>query len=320
MKDKYPNNNIINSQIIKKKAKNLGFDFCGIAPASKLTKEKYLFEKWLSMKCQGKMSYLEKNSELRFNPSLLLNNAKSVISLALNYYPKKKQNPKTRYKLSKYAYGKDYHLIIKEKLSALLKYIREKTGNADGRAFVDSAPVMEKLWAKKAGLGWIGKNCCFIIPQHGSYFFLCELIVDIELQYDNPFEKNYCGNCTLCIDNCPTQAISEEGFVNAKKCISYLTIEMKDPVDKISNPPELKNWIFGCDICQDICPWNRFAKPENKNLFQLNETILDYNDNKWENFTMEQYLAVKKSGSPISRIKYEKLKNNIEYVKNSKSV
>ncbi len=320
MQTQTSNQKIINSKKIKKAAIASGFDFCGIARAKKLENEKLYYEKWLSMGCQGKMNYLEKNLTLRFDPSLFFENAKSVISLAINYLPAKNQNPDCRYKISKYAYGKDYHPILKNKLADLLQSIRNEIGKINGRGFVDSAPVMEKTWAQKAGLGWTGKNGCFIIPRFGSYFFLCELIVDIELKYDEVFEKNYCGNCTKCIDVCPTGAINKEGFVDAKKCISYLTIEMKDHIDKKSNLPKYENWIFGCDMCQDICPWNRFAKAENNNVFMLNETVLGFDDQDWENLDKENYLIyIKKSGSPISRIKYDKLKSNIEFVRQLKS-
>ncbi len=312
MRTQKSSNNKINTNIIKKTAKKLGFDFCGIAPATKLTTEKHRYEKWLSMKCHGKMGYLNKNLSLRFNPSLLLDNARSVISLAVNYYPAKKQNPETKYRISKYAYGKDYHLVLKEKLLHLLDHIYEQSGNVNGRAFVDSAPVMEKSWAQKAGLGWIGKNGCLIIPQYGSFVFLCELIIDIELEYDKPFQKNRCGNCTLCIEICPSGAISKEGFVNAQKCISYLNIEMKDHIDENAGH-NLFNWVFGCDICQDICPWNRFARPENKNLFGINKKILDLTNKQWENLSKEKYISyIKNTNSVMTRIKYEKLKNNIQ--------
>ncbi len=310
------NKGIISSQTIKDIARNIGFDFCGIAPAGKLLKDRQYFSKWLSMGCQGKMSYLEKNLDLRFDTSELVEGAKSVISLAINYYPQKAQNSQSRYKISKYAYGKDYHLVLKNKLSLLFEQIKKENGSITGRGFVDSAPVMEKRWAQKAGLGWEGKNGCLIIPKHGSFFFLCELIVDVEFDYDIPLEKNYCGNCTKCIDSCPTQAINKEGFVNAKKCISYLTIELKDNISDNPNNPKFDNWIFGCDICQDVCPWNRFARPANKNTFLLNEAVLDFDGSHWENLTKEQYSSfIKKTNSPISRIKYDKLKSNIEFVR-----
>ncbi len=308
-----------NSQLIKKIARELGFDFCGIAPISKLTNEQQDYKKWLAKGYHGKMSYLEKNLSLRFNPALFFDNAKSVISLAINYLPSTKQSNDNYYNISKYAYGKDYHQIIKKKLSDLLNKIHEKTDNVNGRGFVDSAPVAERNWAQKAGLGWIGKNGCFIIPQYGSYYFLCELIIDKELDYDEPFTKNYCGNCTKCIDNCPTKAIKKNGFINANQCISYLTIELKDHIDKASNIPKFKNWIFGCDICQDICPWNRFAKAENNNFFSINEVLLNFTDKQWEELTKEQYISqIKKTDSPITRIKYEKLQSNIEHVKQFK--
>ena len=313
------NQKIINSQKIKKAAKEIGFDFCGIAPAEELENEKYFYKKWLSLGYHGKMSYLEKNFELRFNPSLFFENAKSVISLAVNYFPQEKQNPYSYYKISKYAYGRDYHLLLKKKISQLHEYLKEELGHINGRGFVDSAPVLEKTWAQKAGLGWTGKNGCFIIPKHGSYYFLGELIVDMELAYDEPFMKNHCGNCTKCLDNCPTGAIEENNCINAQKCISYLTIELKDDLAINTNSPKFKNWIFGCDICQDICPWNKFAKPAKKNFFKPNETILNYNDNQWENLSKEQYSSyIKKASSPIARIKYDKLKSNIKFVKQFK--
>ncbi len=308
--------NKINSQIIKKLAREVGFDLCGISPAYELLKEQKDYKKWLSFGCHGKMSYLEKNLDLRFDPSAIVENAKSVISLAVNYYPQKLQNTETYYKFSKYAYGKDYHLILKNMLSVLLGRIREINESVTGRGFVDSAPVMEKSWAQKAGLGWQGKNGCLIVPKQGSYFFLCELIVDMKLEYDKEFVKDYCGNCTRCVEYCPTGAISEEGFVNAEECISYLTIELKDSLVRGSTSPKFDNWIFGCDVCQDVCPWNKFAKPASEDVFGVNEELLDFTDEQWENITREQFLAlIKKKNSPMARIKYDKLKSNIEFMK-----
>ncbi len=308
-------NNLSNiSEKIKKTAKDVGFDFCGIAPAEQLREKKKHFETWLANDCHGKMSYLENNKELRFNPSLFFENAQSIIVLAKNYFPEKQQSQKNKYKVSKYALGKDYHIVIKEKLHELLDKIKKDIDpGINGRGFVDSAPIMEKVWAQKAGLGIIGKNGCLIIPENGSFFFLAELIIDKKLNYDKPISENYCENCNKCVENCPGGAISEEVYVNAKKCISYLTIELKDHADT----KNYKNWIFGCDTCQDVCPYNKFAKPDKKNWFELNNRIIELSGSQWEDLSKEDFLKfIKKQKSPIARIKFEKLKRNIFNVKN----
>jgi epoxyqueuosine reductase len=244
---------------IKQKAKELGFSFCGISKAAFLEEEAPRLEEWLKRNYQGKMSYLENHFDKRLDPTLLVPGAKSVISLLYNYSPAKDLSQPGEYKIAKYAYGEDYHFVIKDKLKEFVAAIRENIGDVQGRAFVDSAPVMERAWAQKSGIGWIGKNSLLLNREMGSFFFIAELIVDLELNYDGP-TKDYCGTCTACMDACPTDAIPEPFVVDASKCISYFTIELKEEI-----PAEVKgkfeNWIFGCDICQDVCPWNRFAKP-----------------------------------------------------------
>jgi epoxyqueuosine reductase len=256
-----------NSDLIKQKAKALGFDFCGISRAEFLENEAPLLDTWLKKNYNGKMAYMANYFDKRLDPRLLVDDAKSVITVILNYYPEEKlADGKTDIKISKYAYGTDYHFVLKDKLSSLLTEINEKIGEINGRVFVDSAPVMDKVWAKKSGLGWIGKNSNLINRQIGSFFFIGEIILDLELEYDGPI-KDYCGTCTACIDACPTDAIVDAYVVDGSKCISYLTIELKDQIpDEFKG--KMENWAFGCDICQDVCPWNSFAKPHKTSEFE----------------------------------------------------
>lgn len=296
------------SSIIKQEAKRLGFDFCGISKAEFLEEEAPRLESWLKNSMHGKMEYMENHFDKRLNPTLLVDDAKSVVSLLYNYYPELTQNTEAP-KISKYAYGKDYHEVIKEKLKEFLNTLKEKIGDVNGRAFVDSAPVLDKAWAKKSGLGWIGKNANLINKQQGSFFFIAELIIDIELEYDGPIQ-DYCGTCTKCIDACPTSAIVEPFIVDGSKCISYLTIELKDAIpNEFKN--KMDNWAFGCDVCQDVCPWNRFSKSHEEPLFNPNPEMLQWSKKDWKEITSETFNAVFKY-SPLKRTKWNGLMRNID--------
>lgn len=299
------------SQFIKDQAKRLGFLDCGIAKADFLEEEAPKLEKWLQNDFHGQMHYMENHFDKRLDPRLLVEGSKSVISLSYNYFPSKVQQDDT-YKISKYAYGEDYHHIIKQKLRELLQLINDEIGEVSGRCFVDSAPVLERAWAKKAGLGWTGKHSLLIQKQQGSFFFLAELIIDLELEYDAPFKTDHCGTCTKCIDACPTQAILPNNTIDGSKCISYFTIELKD-----SLPNELKNsfndWMFGCDVCQDVCPWNRFSKPHNEPLFDPKENMLGMTKRDWEEITEETFRKVFKK-SAVKRTKFSGLQRNIQFL------
>lgn len=298
--------------MIKQKAYELGFMFCGISKADFLKEEAPKLENWLNKDMHGKMQYMENHFDKRLDPRLLVDNAKSVISLALNYFPNKTQEDKEAPKLSKYAYGTDYHFVIKDKLTHLLDFLKENIGDINGRAFVDSAPVMDKAWAKKSGLGWIGKNSNLISKQAGSFFFLAELIVDIELEYDGPI-KDYCGTCTACIDECPTDAIVEPYIVDGSKCISYLTIELKNEIIPNEFKGKMENWMFGCDICQDVCPWNRFSTPHHEPQFNPQQKLLELSKTDWEDLNEEVFEELFKK-SAVKRTKYKGLKRNINFL------
>jgi epoxyqueuosine reductase len=300
------------SQLIKAEAQRLGFDFCGISVATFLEEEAPRLEKWLALNQHGEMKYMENHFDKRLDPRLLVEGAKSVVSLLYNYYPEQKlKEDDQSLKLSKYAYGTDYHFVIKDKLKELMSFIHTNIGEVGGRAFVDSAPVMDKAWAKKAGLGWVGKHSNLINRQMGSFFFIAELILDIELPPDGPI-KDYCGTCTRCIDACPTDAIIEPYIVDGSRCISYFTIELKEAI-----PQEMKgkfeNWIFGCDICQDVCPWNRFARPHNQPLFNVAPSLQNFSNTDWIDLTEDVFKEVFKN-SPLKRTKFSGLKRNIEFV------
>lgn len=296
---------------IKSEAKRLGFLSCGISKAGFLEQEAPRLEKWLNENRNGQMQYMENYFDKRLDPTLLVDSAKSVISLLLNYYPSETQTD-TTYKISKYAYGQDYHFVIKEKLKELLHSIQENIGEVGGRAFVDSAPVLDKAWAAKSGLGWIGKNSNLLSKQVGSFFFIAELIVDIDLEYDHAV-TDHCGSCTACLDACPTQAIIEPYVVDGSKCISYFTIELRDNM-----PNEMKgkmdDWAFGCDICQDVCPWNRFSKPHNEPLFNPHPDLLAMTKKDWEEITEDTFRAVFKN-SAVKRTKFDGLKRNLDFLK-----
>lgn len=300
------------TQLIKTEAKSLGFDYCGISKAEFLEEEAPRLEKWLKSNMHGKMHYMENHFDKRLDPTLLVDGAKSVISLLLNYYPEQEQAHKNSPKISKYAYGQDYHSVIKEKLYKLVEFIKAEIGEVGGRAFVDSAPMMDKVWAKKSGLGWIGKNSNLINKDSGSFHFIAELVLDLELEYDGPV-KDFCGTCTRCMDACPTGAIEEPYVVNGSKCISYFTIELKEEI-----PTDVKgkfeNWAFGCDICQDVCPWNRFSKPHNEPLFAANPQLLNMPADEWHEITEEVFKTIFKN-SAVKRAKYEGLKRNLKFLK-----
>ena len=300
------------SQFIKNEAKRLGFLNCGIAKAEFLETEAPRLEAWLKNGYQGSMAYMENHFDKRLDPRLLVEGAKSVVSLSFNYYPSQFQNSES-YKISKYAYGQDYHHVIKSKLRELLASIEDEIGEVNGRCFVDSAPVLERAWAERAGLGWNGKHSLLIEKQKGSFFFLAELIIDLELDYDAPTKTDHCGECTRCIDACPTEAILPNNVIDSNKCISHLTIELKDSIpNQFKN--DIENWMFGCDICQDICPWNRFSKPHNEPLFAPKEELLNFNKKDWEEITEETFGKVFQK-SAVKRTKYSGLKRNIAFLK-----
>ncbi len=300
--------------MIKNEALRLGFDFVGVSKAGFLEEEAPRLEQFLLNNMQGEMHYLENHFDKRLDPRLLVDGAKSVVSLLLNYFPVEQQNSDAP-KISKYAYGKDYHTVIKEKLKCLLAYINDTIGEVNGRAFVDSAPVLDKAWAAKSGLGWIGKNSNLLNKSMGSFFFVAELIIDLELDYDAPVQE-YCGTCTRCIDACPTDAIVAPYVVDGSKCISYFTIELRDAI-----PTEMKgrfeDWAFGCDICQDVCPWNRFAKPHKEQEFvPKDERLLKINRSDWEDITEEVFKELF-ANSPIKRTGFKGLKRNLEFLRSS---
>lgn len=302
------------AQRIKKRAYELGFLACGISKAGFLEEEAPHLEKWLKENRHGKMGYMENHFDMRLDPRLLVEGAKSVISLTYNYFPSEIQREGT-YKIAKYAYGTDYHYVVKEKLKELLEFVREEFGETNGRAFVDSAPILEHAWAQKSGLGWVGKNSLTLSKQKGSFFFLSELILDREFDYDLPIKTDHCGSCTNCIDACPTQAIYEDRKVDGSKCISYFTIELKEEIPSEMSG-KFEDWIFGCDICQDVCPWNRFSLPTKEEKFNANEEILQFSKSDWEDITHEIFQKIF-SKSPVKRTKFEGLKRNIDF--NSKT-
>ncbi|RKF05276.1 epoxyqueuosine reductase [Tenacibaculum lutimaris] len=300
------------SNFIKEQAKRLGFLGCGIAKADFLEEEAPRLEKWLQNGYHGEMHYMENHFDKRLDPRLLVDGAKSVISLSYNYFPSEVQQEGS-YKISKYAYGQDYHHIIKDKLRELLQLINDEIGEVSGRCFVDSAPVMERAWAQKSGLGWNGKHSLLIQKQQGSFFFLAELIIDLELEYDKPFKTDHCGSCTRCIDACPTQAILPNNTVDGSKCISYLTIELKDAIPS-EFKGEMQDWMFGCDVCQDVCPWNRFSQPHEESLFAPQENLLQMNKRDWQELTQETFSKVFKK-SAVKRTKFSGLLRNIDFIK-----
>lgn len=299
------------TSFIKATATELGFSFCGISKAEFLKDEAPCLEEWLKRNYQGKMTYLENHFDKRLDPTLLVPGAKSVISLVYNYYPERDLAQPGELKIAKYAYGEDYHFVIKEKLKTFLEKIQLAVGDIHGRAFVDSAPVMERAWATRSGLGWIGKNSLLLNRAMGSFFFLAELIIDLELEYDQPI-KDYCGTCTACMDACPTEAMPEPYVVDGSKCISYFTIELKDEL-----PADVKgkfeNWIFGCDICQDVCPWNSFARPHREKRFDPHPELAGMTTQDWREITDDVFEKLFKK-SAVKRTKLEGLKRNIQFI------
>ena len=300
------------TRFIKETALSLGFSHCGIAKAAPLDEDARRLEKWLHAGMHGSMQYLENHFDLRVDPTKLVPGAKSVITLTQNYYSPKKQ-PADSPKISTYAYGTDYHFVIKEKLNKLLASIQQKAGDIVGRGFVDSAPVLERTWAQKSGAGWIGKNGNLISKKDGSFFFIATLIVDLPLLYDDPFAKDYCGSCTKCIDACPTDAILPDKTIAGNKCISYFTIELKDAIIPSDMKGKFDNWMFGCDTCQDVCPWNRFSKQHDEPGFTPNTAIESFGVQQWNDLTKEGFKNVFKN-SPLQRSKFEGITRNLQFI------
>jgi epoxyqueuosine reductase len=301
-----------NKHLIKSKSQELGFSYFGVSKAGFLEDEAPRLDQWLSKNYQGKMDYMSNNFDKRLDPTKLVHGAKSVISLLLDYKPEVEQNPEAP-KISKYAFGEDYHFVIKDKLKELFDYIQQEIGEVGGRVFVDSAPVMDKAWAAKSGVGWVGKHSNLIHPKNGSFFFIAELILDLELEPDGPI-KDYCGTCTKCIDACPTDAIVEPYKVDGSKCISYLTIELKDQIIPTEFKSKMEDWMFGCDICQDVCPWNRFSKPTKDERFTPKAELLNMGKKEWTELTQEVFSSLFQK-SAVKRTKFTGLTRNIEFLR-----
>jgi epoxyqueuosine reductase len=301
------------TDLIRTEARRLGFDFVGFARAEQLEPEARQLENWLNQGAHGRMGYMENHFDLRIDPTKLVPGSKTVICLSYNYFTDQKQADPEAPKISRYAYGTDYHFVVKEKLKELLQFMQTEIGAVDGRCFVDSAPVLERAWAQRAGLGWNGRHTLTINPKRGSYFFLAEIICDLPLVYDDPI-RDHCGTCRRCIDACPTEAISPEGyFLDASKCISYLTIELRDAIPDAFKP-QMDNWMFGCDVCQDVCPWNRFSKQHEEPAFEPHPDLLQLSRRDWVELTEETFGRVFKK-SAVKRVKYAGLKRNIEFIK-----
>jgi epoxyqueuosine reductase len=300
------------TRFIKETALSLGFTHCGIAKAAPLDEDAKRLEKWLHAGMHGSMQYLENHFDLRVDPTKLVPGARSVITLTQNYYSPKKQ-PVDSPKISTYAYGTDYHFVIKEKLNKLLAALQQKAGDIVGRGFVDSAPVLERTWAEKTGAGWIGKNGNLISKTDGSFFFIATIIVDLPLVYDDPFAKDFCGSCTKCIDACPTDAILPNKTIAGNKCISYFTIELKDAIIPSEMKGKFDNWMFGCDTCQDVCPWNRFSKQHQEPGFTPNTAIETFGTKEWNNLTKEGFTTLFKN-SPLRRSKFEGISRNLQFI------
>jgi epoxyqueuosine reductase len=300
------------SRLVKEMAVQYGFDYCGIAKAVPLDEDARRLENWLHQGMHADMQYMENYFDLRIDPSKLVPGARSVITLLKNYYPA--EIPEQELKISKYAYGKDYHEVIRPQLRSMISELQDKIGQFNGRGFVDSAPVLERAWARKSGLGWIGKNGNLINKQSGSFFFIATLITDLDLDYDDPLAKDYCGSCTKCIDACPTEAILPGKVINGSKCISYFTIELKDEIIPSEMKGRFSNWMFGCDICQDVCPWNRFSHPHNEKAFSPFPEILNLSTKEWEELSEEMFRKIFKF-SPLSRSKHKGIQRNIRFLK-----
>jgi epoxyqueuosine reductase len=300
------------TKLIRSFAAALGFSHCGIAKAELLNDDARRLESWLNKGMHGTMQYMENHFDMRIDPRKLVPGARSVITLLMNYFPQEQQKIAAP-KITKYAFGNDYHEVIREKLSNLLAEIKSTVGEVHGRGFVDSAPVLERSWAQKTGLGWIGKNGNLINKQNGSFFFIATLIVDLELEYDGVYTKDYCGTCTKCIDACPTDAILPDKVVDGSKCISYFTIELKDALIPDTMKGKFDNWMFGCDVCQDVCPWNRFSKPGTEIKFTPITAVLNFTDNDWEELTEENFKLIFKN-SPLKRSKFAGIKRNLKFI------
>lgn len=298
--------------LIRNYASQLGFDYCGIAKAQRLDDDARRLETWLNKGMHGTMTYMENHFDMRVDPQRLVPGAKSVITLLLNYYPASTQQAGS-YKVSKYAYGNDYHEVIRSKLNILLGQIRENIGEIHGRGFVDSAPVLERSWAQRSGAGWIGKSGNMITKTAGSYFFIATIITDLELEYDDPFVKDYCGSCRRCIDACPTDAITDNKVVDGSKCISYFTIELKASLIPQEMQGRFDNWMFGCDVCQDVCPWNRFAKPTKEVAFTPLPEILNLSTKEWEEMSEDAFKKIFRH-SPLKRSKFASIQRNLKFL------
>ena len=303
----------IASQWIIAEAERLGFDACGIARATALEEESMHVEHWLESDCEGEMSYLTRNKEKRYDPRLLAEGTKSIVTVLYNYFPKQTLSDSDRFKIAKYAYGADYHDVLKRKMRQLLERIETQTGKLEGtRVFVDSAPVLDRAWAVRCGLGFIGKNTTLIHPKKGSFFFIGHLFLPIELEETGRPMTNRCGRCTKCLDACPTGALESPFHIDARKCISYLTIEYKGSLAGI-DPKSFKGWMYGCDICQDVCPYNRFALPNHEPEFQPSQKLLDMHEDDWESLSKDEFETIFKH-SAVQRAGYEGLKRNIEFI------
>lgn len=290
----------------------LGFDYCGIARVMPLDDDARRLERWLQKGMQGSMHYMENYFDLRIDPAKLVTGAKSVITLMQNYFPGEEQSAAAP-KISKYAYGKDYHEVIREKLQQLLQQLKTTIGEIQGRGFVDSAPVLERTWAQRSGLGWVGKNGNLLTKQSGSFYFIATLITDLELDYDDPFAKDYCGTCTRCIDACPTEAILPGKVVDGSKCISYFTIELKEMLIPGEMQGKFDNWMFGCDVCQDVCPWNRFSKPNSETAFTPIPEILNMDTGEWIQLTESAFREIFRN-SPLKRAKFSGIQRNLQFL------
>jgi len=299
------------TNLVKQLALQNGFDYCGIAKAVMLDDDARRLEEWLHKGMHGSMKYMENYFDLRVDPTKLVHGAKSVITLLQNYYPSQQQSEKT---ISKYAYGQDYHEVIKASLKKMIDELQEKIGDFQGRGFVDSAPVLERSWAQRSGLGWIGRNGNLITKQSGSFFFIATLIVDVELNYDDPFAKDFCGSCNRCVESCPTSAILPDKTINGSQCISYFTIELKDEIIPEEMKGRFQNWMFGCDTCQDVCPWNRFSKPHSQPAFEPLPEILNFTSKEWEELSEEAFRKIFKH-SPLSRAKHKGIRRNARFLK-----
>ena len=298
--------------LVKNLAQTFGFDYCGIAKAQMLDEDARRLENWLGKGMHGTMAYMENHFDLRVDPTKLVPGAKSVITILKNYYPS--QTSPAENKISKYAWGKDYHTVIKHQLKGLIAELQSKIGQFNGRGFVDSAPVLERTWAQKSGLGWIGKNGNLITKDSGSFFFIATLITDLDLIADDPFARDYCGSCKRCVESCPTEAILPDKTINGSKCISYFTIELKEEIIPDEMKGKFRDWMFGCDICQDVCPWNRFSKPHNETEFSPIAEVLNFSTKDWEALSEEAFKKLFKH-SPLSRSKHKGLQRNLKFLK-----